>query len=314
MKKMIAAVCAGLALLTAPAMAEKFPEKELTFIVQFAAGGSTDIAIRALMAEVEKDLGVPIQVINRPGGQGTIAAQTVVASKPDGYTLASLGATSVAVTPLLLKVPYTAESFEYLAGCASYRYGITVAANSPIKSLDDLIAAAKSRRVTFGATGAPNNLGMFGLGRLSGAKFNFVPFPSGAEAVTAAMGGHVDAALQSATEIVPGLESGRLRLLAVADAARWKEAPDVPTLRERGFDVVVAATIGIVTPKGVPEDRVRILSTAILKAARLPSLHETLAKVGMVPSPMEGQVYLKSVREAVATAGPALREAGLLKD
>jgi tripartite-type tricarboxylate transporter receptor subunit TctC len=313
MRKIFASAVAVMALMASP-VAAKFPEREITFIVNYAAGGSTDVSIRALMVEVEKKLGVPVQVINRPGGQGTVGPQAVATAKPDGYTLGSVGAGSVAITPLLLKVPYTLDDFEYLSGFASVRYGIAVGAQSPITSIEQLVAEAKKRRVTFSATGVPNNLGMFKLGRLTGAKFNFVPFPSGAEAVTAAMGAHVDATLQSATEIVPAVESGRLRLLAVANTERWAAMPDVKTLHEIGHDVLIAGIIGIVTPKGVPKDRLRILSDAINGAVRLPSTAATLEKIKMSPAPMTGEEYDKFVRQAQAEAGPALREAGLLKD
>jgi tripartite-type tricarboxylate transporter receptor subunit TctC len=314
MKRLFASTVAGLAMLVGPATAEKFPEREITFIVPFAAGGSVDVSTRALMLEVEKIIGVPVQVVNRPGGQGTVGPQALASSKPDGYTIGAIGAGSVAITPLLLKTPYTIDDFAYIGGYGRFRYGIAVETKSPIKTLDDLIAEAKKRRVTFGAGGAPNNLGMFKLGRLTGTRFQFIPFPSGAEAVTAAMGGHVDSTVQSATEIMPNVEAGRLRLLAVADPERWPTAPDVKTLREHGYDIIVAGIVGLAAPKGVPEIRLHTLTDAIKKAIALPVIAERLAKLDMVPAPMTRDEFVSFLREAHAEAGPALREAGLIKN
>ncbi|WP_043342134.1 Bug family tripartite tricarboxylate transporter substrate binding protein [Belnapia moabensis] len=304
---------AALTTLATPAFAAGYPDREITAIVQYAAGGSTDVATRAVLAEAEKLIGVPVQVINRPGGQGTVGPQTIAAARPDGYTIGTGGLNSIAVTPHMLQVSYTPDSFTYLPAYAGFRYGIGVRAESPLRSLEDLIAAGRSRRVTFGATGAPNNLGMFALGRMTGARFQFIPFPSGAEAVTATMGGHVEAVIQAPPEMLPAIQSGRLRLLASASPDRWDEVPDVPTVREMGHDLVVQATVGFVAPRGLPEDRLRILNEALQRAAQSPNVHAMLLRIGMLPQPMTAELFERTVRDAYASAGPALREAGLAR-
>lgn len=303
----------GIALGAPLARAAQFPEREITMYVQYAAGGSTDIATRALTAEAEKTLGVPIQVVNRPGGQGTVGPQTVAAARPDGYTIGTSGLTSISVIPHILDVPYNRDSFTYLGAFAGYRYGLAVRTDSPFRSLADLINHAKSRRTTFSATGAPNNLGVFALGRLAGARFQFVPFPSGAEAVTAAMGGHVDFVLQSPPEIMPNVQSGRMRLLAAGTAERWPEQPEVPTFRELGYDVVIQATAGLVGPAGIPADRVAILSNALMAAARSPTYLAALDRMGMLSEPLDGPEFERLARELFVTAGQSLREAGLAR-
>lgn len=314
MKRRTLVLAGGGLVATAPIVrAQQYPEREITAYVQYAAGGSTDIAVRALTVEAEKVLGVPIQVVNRPGGQGTVGPQTVAAARPDGYTIGVAGLTSISVVPHLLEVAYNRDSFTYLAAFAGYRYGLAVRTDSPFRTLPDLINHAKSRRTTFSATGAPNNLGAFALARLSGARFQFVPFPSGAEAVTAALGGHVDFVLQAPPEILPAVQSGRARLLASGSAERWPEQPDVPTFRELGYDVVVQATAGLVGPAGIPQDRARKLSETFLNVARSPAYHAALDRMGMLPEPIDGAEFEKRARELFVSAGQSLREAGLAR-
>ena len=308
-------LAAGAASLFAPhlARAATWPEREVTIIVQYGPGGSTDVSTRAIAAEMEKILGVPVQIVNRPGGQGTVGPQQVAAARPDGYTLGTTGLAGLAIAPHMLDVPYSADSFAFLPAFARYLYGIAVRAESPHRTLADLIAAARAKRTTFGATGAPNNIGMFDLARLTGARFQFVPFGSGAEAVTAAIGGHVEAVIQNPPEMLPALESGRLRLLASASAGRWKEFPEVPTLREQGHEVVVDSMIGFIGPRGIPEERRAVLARAILEAAQKPALAEILGRFGMVPSLMQAAEFETTVRQAHDRFGPQLREAGLAR-
>ncbi|WP_424810966.1 tripartite tricarboxylate transporter substrate binding protein [Roseococcus sp. YIM B11640] len=308
-------LAAGAAVIAAPqiARAAAWPEREITVIVQYGAGGSTDVSTRAIASEAEKILGVPVQIVNRPGGQGTVGVQQIAAARPDGYTIGTTGLAGLAIAPHMLDVSYTNDSFTFLPSFARYLYGIAVRAESPHQTIQDLVNAAKTRRTTFGATGAPNNIGMFDIARLTGARFQFVPFGSGAEAVTAALGGHVDAVIQNPPEMLPALQSGRLRLLASGSAQRWKEFPNVPTLREQGIDVLVDSMIGLIGPKGIPEDRAAILTRAFTEAAQKPALGEILERFGMVSSLMTPQQFEQSVREAHDRFGPQLREAGLAR-
>lgn len=308
-------LASGAAALLAPRLARAAwkPEREISIIVQYGPGGSTDVSARALATEVEKILGVPVQIVNRPGGQGTVGPQQVAAAKPDGYTLGTTGLAGLSIAPHMLDVPYNFDSFSYLPAVAGYLYGIAVRADAPYKSIQELIQAAKEKRMTFGATGAPNNIGMFDIARLTGAQFRFIPFGSGAEAVTATLGGHVEAVIQNPPEMLSALQSGRLRLIASASAERWKEFPDVPTLREQNVNVVVDSMIGIVGPRGIPEDRLQVLSAAFLEASKQPALAEILQRFGMVPMSMPAPEFEQTVRAAYDRIGPQLREAGLAR-
>jgi tripartite-type tricarboxylate transporter receptor subunit TctC len=304
----------GTTLLAAPALAQpRWPDREVSVLVPFGAGGSTDVSVRAICAEAEKILGVPLQIVNRTGGQGTAAPTQVAQSRPDGYTIGSAAMSGLAIAPHMFEVSYNLDSFSYLPGTARFLYGIAVRAESPYGSIQDLINAAKARRITFSATGPPNNLGMFELNRKAGTRFGFVPFQSGAEAVTAAIGGHVDATSQTPVEMIPAIQSGRLRMLASASPARWKEFPDVPTLREAGFDVVIESLLGFVAPRGVAPERLAVLGEAIRRAAAMPAVEEALGRFGMVPAILPAPDFERAIREGFTGYGEQLREAGLAK-
>jgi tripartite-type tricarboxylate transporter receptor subunit TctC len=304
----------GTTLLAAPALAQpRWPDREVSVLVPFGAGGSTDVSVRAICAEAEKILGVPLQIVNRTGGQGTAAPTQVAQSRPDGYTIGSAAMSGLAIAPHMFEVSYNLDSFSYLPGTARFLYGIAVRAESPYGSIQELINAAKARRITFSATGPPNNLGMFELNRKAGTRFGFVPFQSGAEAVTAAIGGHVDATSQTPVEMIPAIQSGRLRMLASASLARWKEFPDVPTLREAGFDVVIESLLGFVAPRGVAPERLAVLGEAIRRAAAMPAVEEALGRFGMVPAILPAPDFERAIREGFTGYGEQLREAGLAK-
>ena len=290
-----------------------WPEREITILVAYGAGGSTDVCTRAVAAEAEKILNVPVQIVNRTGGQGTSAPAQAVTSRPDGYTLATAGMAALAIMPYVLELPYTLDSFSFLPGYARYLYGIAVPAESPYRTIGELIEAGKQRRLTFAAAGAPQNIGMFELNARLRTRFGFVPFPGGAEAVTAAIGKHVDFVVQNPPEMLPALQSGRLRLLASASDARWKEFPDVGTLREQGIDLAVDSVLGLVGPKDIPPDRLELLSRAFLQAARMPSVADTLHRFGMIPAPVSAPDFERMQRAAYAEFGPHLRAAGLAR-
>lgn len=313
MQRRQAIIATGGALL-APSLARAaWPEREVTILVAYGAGGSTDVCTRAVASEAEKILNVPIQIVNRTGGQGTSAPAQVMTSRPDGYTLATAGMAALAIMPHVLEVPYTLDSFSYLPGYARYLYGIAVPADSPFRTVQELVEAGKQRRLTFAAAGAPQNVGMFELNARLRTRFHFVPFPGGPEAVTAALGKHVDFVVQNPPELLPALQSGRLRLLASASDVRWKEFPDVGTLREQGIDLAVDSVLGLVGPKDIPADRLELLSRAFLQAAQMPSVAATLSRFGMIPAPLSAADFESLQRKAFAEFGPHLRAAGLAR-
>jgi tripartite-type tricarboxylate transporter receptor subunit TctC len=308
-----AAGAAGLLIAGWPAAAQTWPDREITLVVNYGAGGVTDVTVRALAAEAAKVLNVPIQIVNRAGGQGTTGPTFVAAQKPDGHTIGVTSFAPMAISPHMMDVSYKIDDFAYVGGFGRFRYGIAVAATSPIKSVEDLVSEAKTRRVTFSASGPPNNLALSKLGKKLGVRFQFVPFPSGAESVTAALGGHVDAVVQTPTEMLALMEAGKLRGLASASPVRWTEKPDMPTLVDLGYGVSIDSWVGLAGPKGIDPARLEVLQKAFAQAAKSPEVAKSFEQLGMSPAYMSASEYKAFLEKGLAEMGNELTEAGLAK-
>lgn len=296
-----------------PALAQAWPDREVTLVVNYGAGGVTDVTVRALAAEAAKVLNVPVQVVNRPGGQGTTGPTFIAAQRPDGHTIGVTSFAPMAISPHMMDVSYKIDDFDYVGGFGRFRYGIAVAETSQIKTMADMVAAAKTRRVTFAASGPPNNLVLSKLGKALGLRFQFVPYPSGAESVTAALGGHVDAVVQTPTEMLPLIQAGKLRVLASASPVRWTERPDMPTLIDLGYGVSIDSWVGLAGPKGIDPARLAILRQAFAKAAQSPEVATSFERLGMSPSYMSGPEYKAFLDKGFVEMGQDLAEAGLAR-
>jgi Uncharacterized protein conserved in bacteria len=299
--------------LISSAAAESWPEREITLVVNYGAGGVTDVTVRALAAEAAKILKVPVQIVNRPGGQGTTGPTFIAAQKPDGYTIGVTSFAPMAINPHMIDVTYTIDDFDYVGGFGRFRYGIVVNVDSPIKSIDDLVKAAKTKPVTFSASGPPNNLALLELGKKTGARFRFVPFPSGAESVTAVLGNHIDAVVQTPTEMLSLIQAGKLRLLASASPVRWTELPDVPTLLDLGHGVSIDSWIGLGGPKGMDPAKLKTLRDAFEKAAGSTEVARSYEQLGMSMAYKNGDEYRAFLRKGYEEMGQSLAETGLAK-
>lgn len=305
---------AALLPMAVPAAASDFPTRAITVVVNYGAGGVTDVTVRALAAEVSEILGVPVQVSNRAGGQGTAGPTFVSGQRADGYTIGVTSFAPMAISPHMFDVPFTIDDFDFLAGVGRHRYGIAVSADSPYESAEDLMAAGQDQRLTVSASGPPNNLPVFELNREYETQFEFVPFPSGAEAITAVIGGHVDAVVQSPTEMLPLAESGQIRILASLSPVRWFEEPDMPTMIELGYDVSADSWLGFGAPQGVDPAHLEILRDAFRQAAESPEVADAFQRLGMEMSYMTGEEYETFLREGYDQMGVSLREAGLIEE
>lgn len=299
------------AMMTMPAIAraQAWPDREITLTVNFGAGGNTDAAARELARVMSAGLPRQIVVTNRPGALGTLAPAWLTQQRPDGYNIGVVTFSAVAITPLLMKVPYTIDDFAFLGGFGRFRYGVVVRADSPYRSVQDLVDAAKRAPVFFGAPSAPNNLAMFDLGRRTGANFEQVSYRSGSETVVALLGGQVEVIVQNPSDVIAQIEAGKLRLLASASPVRWPEFPDIPTLREAGFDVEIDSWLGLAAPRGTPAEIVQRLEASTLAATRTPALVEAFRRIGVDPASLTGAEYaqlardgLERMRESIAAA------------
>jgi tripartite-type tricarboxylate transporter receptor subunit TctC len=252
---------------------DKYPTKPINFFVGFPAGGTTDVCARPLVAAASKILGQPIVVVNKPGGASAVAAATLKLEKPDGYTIGILS-TGALLSQHMRKVPYdTAKDFTPIMQYAVYLYGLVVRPDSSWNTFKEFIEYAKANpgkiRYSTAGPGSPQHLVMERLALKEKIKWTHIPFEGGAPAVSALLGGHVEASSQT-TEWKKHVEAGRLRLLAVYGEKRMIDFPDVLTLVELGYEIVAPSLICVVGPKGLPPQVVETLHGAFKKAMEDP--------------------------------------------
>lgn len=303
---------AALAAACAAAAAQGFPAKEVTLVVNYGAGGNTDVAARAVARGMEKGLDKAVIVQNRAGALGTLGPSFVAKQKPDGYTIGMVTYSTIAITPHLLTVDYTVKDFDFLAGVGRYRYGVAVRADSPYKNVADLVQAAKSGKgIFFGAPSAPNNLALLELGRKTGGKFEQVSYKSGSETVNALLGGQVEVIVQNPSDVMSFIKAGRVRLLASASPVRWPELPDVPTMKEQGFDVEIDSWLGLAAPRGTPKAVVDKLQASMLQAMNTDEVKQQFVNAGVDPTALSGKDYADLLIKGHETMGAAIKAANL---
>ncbi|MBU2868081.1 Bug family tripartite tricarboxylate transporter substrate binding protein [Pacificibacter marinus] len=266
----MALVAAVTASFTTTAMAADFPNKPISVIVPYGAGGGTDTTGRFLAKEAEKYLPQPIAIINRSGGSGTVGTAEAAAAKADGYTLYFGASDALVTSPHSLNVPYTVDNFRGIVGVSYAPSSIAVRTDSPWETLEDFLAEAGTDTVVdrgHSGVGGVHHTLMKSLFAESGVKFRDVPFQGGSQAIAAIRGGHVDLIGGTPGSMVPSIEAGETRLLAVSSEERLDSFPDVPTFKEKGLDLVATVEWYLLAPKETPDDVIAVLEDAFLKAA-----------------------------------------------
>jgi tripartite-type tricarboxylate transporter receptor subunit TctC len=285
------------ALCWAPAARAAYPDKPIQLIVPYGAGGSTDLLARAMAQVAPKYLPQPVAVVNKAGGAGAPGRVDVIKSKPDGHTLLfGYGSGEDIVVPHQRQVPYDPmKDFEPVCRVSIHSIVLAVQAESPYKTLDDLVKAGKSKgnlTAAVAGKGAANDIAAQAFGKAAGVKVTTVPGSGGADAVTRLLGGHADFATAHPSEVLPHLKAQRLRVLAVALEKRDTTLPDVPTFREQGLDVVTAGSVkGLAAPKGTPKDVVATLEKACKGISEDPEFKKILADLGQPVNYMGGEEY-----------------------
>jgi tripartite-type tricarboxylate transporter receptor subunit TctC len=317
-------MAAGLAAASALAMwagavqAQNFPARPVTLIVPWAAGGTTDIGMRALATATEKHLGQPIVIENRPGASGTLGpGQMAATAKPDGYTVAQMPIT-IFRFPFMAKTTFDpGKDFTYIIGVSGYTFGVVVKNDAPWKTFADLLAEAKANpgKINYGTPGAGTSLHitMEQIAKQQGIKWTHVPFKGNAETNNAILGGHVHAVADSSgwAQLV---NVGQLRLLVTWGADRTRNWPGVPTLKEVGIDMISNSPFGIAGPKGMEPQTVRILHDAFKKGLEEPSYADAMARLDQELFYLSSADYERYAIEQIAEAKRFVAELGLKQD
>ena len=314
MQRAASAALAAMALAAFPAQAQDFPNRPITLICPWPAGGSTDTHLRKFAEIAAKYLGQAVIVENKPGAGGMLGPAGMAATaKPDGYTLSQLTVAAFR-QPYMQKVEWDPlRDFTYIIGISGYTFGVVVKADSPIKSFDEFIAYAKANpgKLSYGSTGhgtSPHLL-MEDVAAKTGVQLLHVPYKGSADSQQALMGGHV-MAQSDATGWGRHVDAGTFRLLVTfgEQRARW----GAPTAKELGYDVVSYSPYGIVGPKGMDPKVVRILHDAFKKAIDDPEHQKVLQQLDQVHWYKSTDDYAKWARDAFANERVTIERAGLL--
>jgi tripartite-type tricarboxylate transporter receptor subunit TctC len=303
MQRLVKWLVVATSLFGAAVIAQDFPSRPVTLIVPWPAGGSTDLAMRALAASTEKYLGQPIVIENKPGAAGTLGANAMITAKPDGYTITQIPIT-VFRYPHMAQVGYDPlTDLTYLIGISGYTFGVVVRADAPWKTWQDLIAYAKAHpgKLSYGSPGANTSLHvtMEDIAQRDGIKWVHVPFKGNADNMTALLGGHIQVSAD-ATGWGPHVDAGKMRLLVTWGSQRTKRWNDVPTLKELGYDIVSTSPYGIAGPKGMDPKVARVLHDAFKKGMEDPGHRQAMEKFDQELLYMSGEDYTKFARDTFA--------------
>jgi tripartite-type tricarboxylate transporter receptor subunit TctC len=310
------AVAAFMAAAAAAASAQSFPSKPVHIFVPYPAGGGVDVLTRTLGDVVAKQWGQSVVVENRPGAGGVIASQAAVTSAPDGYTLIMV-ASGHATNPLLYpKIPYdTFKDFTPISLLASSPNILLVRADSPFKTMADLIAAAKAKpgSLSFAHAGTGTSTHLAGelLKALAKIDLNAIPYKGGAPSINDLLGGQIPISFNNGPESVGQLQAGTLRALAVTTAERAPFLPDVPSMSEAvpGYDTGV--WWGLLGPANLPPDILAKLSHDFVAALNTDSVRERLGKLGALSIGSSPQQFDARIHADYEKWGPIIKAAGI---
>lgn len=282
------------------AQAATYPERALTFICPWPAGGTADATMRALCGAASKNLGQTIIVENRGGASGMLGLKAMASAKPDGYTVGQIPISVTRFSQLGQVTIDPLKDLTYLARTSGQTFGVAVRAESPYKTLKELVAAAKAApgKIPYAhsGVGGATHVGMEELLMAADVQMNAVPYKGGAPALQDVLGGQLDVLVDSSSW-APHVKAGKLRLLATWGAKRTVDFPDVPTLREQGYDVVVDAPNGVGAPKGLDPVIERRLREAFKDAAASAEFAAACNKIDAPVMYLDGPDYERFVAE-----------------
>ena len=313
-KRMILAGAIALGL-TGNAFAASYPERPVKMIVPWAAGGDTDVIYRAFAPLLQKYLGQPVIIANVGGASGTVGERQASSADPDGYTIfAPHDYIHSVYYAGLTDIKYD-KAFEPVCLVSATPSVITAGSKTPWKSYKELVDFAKANpgKIKAGASlGSTSQYSLALAAKAAGVKFSYVPYDGTAPRMNALLGGHIDIADSNLTQ-KSKVDAGLLRFLAVMTEKRSAELPDVPTLKELGFDVEYAVNRGIMVPKGTPAEVTAKLGEACAKAAKEPEFAKAMSLQGTEVRYMDAKQYSEFLQKDDKVTKEITQDLGLLK-
>ncbi len=286
----------GLTVASSAALAG-YPEKPIKVIVPYGAGGDSDLTTRVWADAVEKELGVPVIVINKKGAGGVVGTSFVANAKNDGYTLINAGLGNMLVTPNFSKTPYDFNSFVPVLKMTAVPLGVVVAKDSPYKTFPEFIEGAKAKTLTQGSWGAASSGTILAniIADQAGYKPKYVHGNTTAESMVSVVGGHIDSAVSFPPAFGPHVKADRARLLVMNQ--KMDAYPGVPTFADFGIKGGFEGWSGIFAPKGVPQEVVDKLIAATDKAMKDPKVLKAYSNMGAIVNYRHGDKWISDMKE-----------------
>ncbi|WP_133492291.1 tripartite tricarboxylate transporter substrate binding protein [Alcanivorax sp. 24] len=283
--------------------AANYPERPLTAMVPFPAGGSTDLMARAIARELTDSLGTNVVVDNRAGGAGTVGMAALARARKDGYTIGVVPAAPLVNQPHMRRTPYSLESFDYICQFFLSPQALAVKPQSPFSNLDEMVAYAKAHpgELTYGSPGPGSlpNLSMEQFLEKAGVQVTHVPFAGDGPGVTALIGGHVDMYMTMSNVIA----DRELKAIGIFSEAALDTLPGVKTAINQGYDLTASWWGGVIAPKGIPDEARNILEQACKTATESERLDEVLGRLGTQAAYLGSDDFLKQVNRISETNG-----------
>ena len=301
----------------APAAAD-YPERALTIVAAYPAGGMVDIVARPLAEGMKKKFPKGVAVLNRPGGGGSVGMAEVAQAKPDGYTVILAPVSTLVIHPQLNDLPYkTPDDYQPIINTIAFYPLITVRDDAPWKTVQEFVSAAKANpgkyRVGSPGEGTGSHLSMEQLAAAAGFKFTHVPFSGWGESSPALLGGHVDAVVAQPGEVKPLVEGKKLRTLVVFQQKRHEAFPNTPTAKELGWDAGLGTWFVLTAPKGTPPPVVQYLHDAAKASMDEPTFVNLMKTRAVDLDYKNGEKARADLWDEYKKYGDILRRLGMIK-
>jgi tripartite-type tricarboxylate transporter receptor subunit TctC len=296
--------------------AQSYPSGPITFIVAWPAGGGSDVSMRLLADALSKKINVPVVVVNKAGAGGAIGHREIITAKPDGHTIGMFSSGGIAL-PYMNAQANTTDEMEPIAFFGEDPNAIEVSIASGINSLKEYVERARANpgklRNGNDAPGGSSFLAIAQYERAMNFKVTRVSYGGFAPTVTALLGAEIDSATVPIPDTIEHHKNGKLKILGVSANERHYLAPDIPTFKEQGFDVVVGSWRCVIGPKGMPADRIAFLESNLLAVLRDPEFQAKAKQAGFIVGPRDAKTTAARWKSDDAELYPILLEAGLVK-
>jgi tripartite-type tricarboxylate transporter receptor subunit TctC len=312
---------ASAATLATPALAQRgtWPDRPIRLVVGFAPGGVGDLTARLIAPKIAEGLGQSIVIDNRPSAGGIVSAESVARSAPDGYTMLLLTTTNSTASAIYKSLPYdVVRDFAPIARIATFDHVLLTAANSPYKTLQDVLDAARAKpgSINIGSISVGNaqHLGAELLRSMTGADLTVVPYRSTPDLINATSTGDVQIASEILAPVLSQLDGGRLRALAMTSAERFPSMPNVPTATESAVpNYIVGSWNGMAAPIGTPRPVIERMNKEIVRAMAQPDIRAKLLELGVQPATSTPEEFGTFIRAEGERWAKIVQDAGIPK-